>query len=146
MASDRIFGAVVTLIALAYIASATQIQTSFMADPVGPKTFPILIGAVAAICGIVIILKPDEDPAWPELRTLGALAVAVVVLVAYAYALKPLGFLIPTAVTAAILSYQIHPNTKQAALAGIGLSLGLFIIFKFALGLSLFGLPSFLTH
>lgn len=146
MASDRIFGAVVTLIALAYIASATQIQTSFMADPVGPKTFPILIGAVAAICGIVIILKPDEDPAWPELRTLGALAVAVVVLVAYAYALKPLGFLIPTAVTAAILSYQIHPNTKQAALAGIGLSLGLFIIFKFALGLSLFGLPSLLTH
>lgn len=146
MASDRIFGAVVTLIALAYVASATQIQTSFMADPVGPKTFPILIGAVAAICGIVIILKPDEDPAWPELRTLGALAVAVVVLVAYAYALKPLGFLIPTAVTAAILSYQIHPNTKQAALAGIGLSLGLFIIFKFALGLSLFGLPSFLTH
>ncbi len=44
MASDRIFGAVVTLVALAYVVSATQIQTSFLADPVGPpRTFPILV-------------------------------------------------------------------------------------------------------
>ncbi len=145
MASDRIFGAVVTLIALAYIASATQIQTSFMADPVGPKTFPILVGAVAAICGIIMCLKPDEDPEWPELATLGSLLIAVVVLIGYAYALKPLGFILPTAVTPAILSYQINPRPAHAAIAGVGLSLGLFVIFKFALGLSLFGLPKFVT-
>jgi putative tricarboxylic transport membrane protein len=107
MISDRIFGAVVTLVALAYIASATQIQTSFLSDPVGPKTFPMLIGAVAAICGIIVVLRPDEDPEWPQLQTLGALVFSVIVLVCYAYALKPLGFLLPTAVTAAILSYQI---------------------------------------
>ena len=141
MASDRIFGAVVTLVALAYIASATQIQTSFMADPVGPRTFPIIIGAVAALCGLIVVLRPDPDPEWPELATLGALVVAVVVLVAYAYALKPLGFLIPTAIAAGILSYQISPRAVPAVLAGIGLSLGLFVIFKFALGLGLVPLP-----
>ena len=144
MASDRIFGAVVTLVALAYVASATQIQTSFLADPVGPRTFPILVGAVAAFCGILVALKPDEDPEWPALATLGALLVAVVVLVGYAYALKPLGFILPTAVTAAILSYQINPNGKNAALAGVGLSVGLFFIFKFALGLGLVALPAVL--
>lgn len=142
MISDRIFGAVVTLVALAYIASATQIQTSFLSDPVGPKTFPMLIGAVAAICGIIVVLRPDEDPEWPQLQTLGALVFSVIVLVCYAYALKPLGFLLPTAVTAAILSYQISPRPVPAALAGAGLSLGLFAIFKFALGLSLFALPA----
>ncbi|WP_412563750.1 tripartite tricarboxylate transporter TctB family protein [Thalassobius sp. MITS945101] len=142
MISDRIFGAVVTLVALAYIASATQIQTSFLSDPVGPKTFPMLIGAVAAICGIIVVLRPDEDPEWPQLQTLGALLFSVIVLVCYAYALKPLGFLLPTAVTAAILSYQISPRPVPAALAGAGLSLGLFAIFKFALGLSLFALPA----
>lgn len=142
MISDRIFGAVVTLVALAYIASATQIQTSFLSDPVGPKTFPMLIGAVAAICGIIVVLRPDEDPEWPQLQTLGALLFSVIVLVCYAYALKPLGFLLPTAVTAAILSYQIRPRPVPAALAGAGLSLGLFAIFKFALGLSLFALPA----
>jgi putative tricarboxylic transport membrane protein len=49
MSSDRIFGLVTLFVALAFIASATQIQASFLADPVGPKTFPIIIGIVAAI-------------------------------------------------------------------------------------------------
>lgn len=145
MASDRIFGAVVTLVALAYIASATQIQSSFMADPVGPRTFPILIGSVAALCGIIVAVKPDPDPDWPMLATFGSLAVAVLVLVGYAYALKPLGFLIPTAITASILSYQIEPRAGRAVLAGIGLSIGLFLIFKFALGLGLVPFPKSLT-
>jgi len=36
-------------------------------------------------------------------------------------------------VAASILSYQISPNAKRAVLAGIGLSLGLFVVFKFIL-------------
>lgn len=144
MKSDRIFGLVGLLIALAYVASATQIQTSFLADPVGPKTFPIIIGVVAAICCLVMLFRPDPDPEWPDAPTWVALAVAVVVLVGYAYALKPLGFLLPTAIAAGILSYQISPNKKAAAVAGVCLSLGLFVLFKFALGLSLVGLPHFM--
>ena len=141
MASDRIFGLVVTLTALAYIASATQIQTSFLADPVGPKMFPILVGSVAILCGVILMLRPDPDPDWPAIRTFLALAVTVIVLVAYAYSLKPLGFLIPTAITASILSYQIEPRANRAVFAGISLSVGLFVIFKFALGLGLFAFP-----
>ena len=145
MASDRIFGLVALFVALAYMASATQIQTSFLSDPVGPKAFPILVGGVAALASLVLILRPDPDPDWPALATFGALLVAVIVLVGYAYALKPLGFLLPTALAAGILSYQISPQPRAAVLTGVGLSLGLFAIFKFALGLSLFALPRWLT-
>lgn len=145
MASDRLFGLVALFVALAYIASATQIQTSFLADPVGPRSFPILVGAVAAISSLVMIFRPDPDPDWPILRTWGSLAVAVVVLVGYAYSLKPMGFIVPTAIAAAILSYQISPNRKMAALSGAGLSVGLFILFKFALGLGLVAFPKGLT-
>lgn len=141
MISDRIFGLVVLMVALAYIVSATQIQTSFLSDPVGPKTFPMLIGGVAALCGLVLIVRPDSDPEWPMVKTLFKLLISVVVLVGYAYALKPLGFLLPTAITAAILSYQISPRVVPAALAGVGLSVGLFILFKFALGLGLVAFP-----
>jgi len=141
MASDRIFGLVVLFVALAYIASATQIQTSFLADPVGPKAFPMLIGAVAALSALVLIVKPDPDPDWPASRTFGALLIAVIVLVGYAYALKPFGFILPTAVAAGILSYQISPRPRAAALSGIGLSAGLFVLFKFALGLGLVAWP-----
>src|SRR5210317_648479 len=133
MKSDRIFGLVGLLIALAYMASATQVQTSFLSDPVGPKTFPLMIGAVAAISCLVMLFRPDPDPDWPDAPTWGALALAVVVLVGYAYALKPLGFLLPTAIAAGILSYQISPNRKAAAIAGVCLSIGLFVLFRFAL-------------
>lgn len=141
MVSDRLFGLVVLMTALAYIASATQIQTSFLTDPVGPKAFPILVGAVAAFSALVMIIKPDPSPQWPGLRTFGALFVALVVLVAYAYALKPFGFLLPTAVTAAILSYQISPRALRAVLTGVGLSVGLFVLFKYALKLGLVPFP-----
>ncbi len=141
MASDRIFGLVILFVALGYIASATQIQTSFLSDPVGPKAFPMLIGAVAAISALVLIFKPDPDPNWPGIRTFGAILIAVIVLVGYAYMLKPMGFIIPTVFAAGILSYQISPRAIPAAITGAGLSVGLFLLFKFALGLGLVAFP-----
>ena len=139
--SDRLFGLFILIIALAYIASAFQIESSFLSDPVGPRAFPIAVGFVAALSALYLIIKPDEDPDWPTSRTFGALAVAALVLIAYAFLLKPLGFLVPTAIAAGLLSYQISPNAKKAALTGIGLSIGLFVLFRFVLGLSLFGFP-----
>jgi len=141
MSSDRLFGLVVLMVALAFIASATQVQTSFLQDPVGPKTFPILIGVVSAISALVMIFKPDPDPQWPASRTLLNLFIALVVLIAYAFALKPFGFLLPTAVTAAVLSYQISPRAVPAMLTGVGLSIGLFVLFKYALKLGLVPFP-----
>jgi len=143
--SDRIFGLVTVGVALAYVASATQVQTSFLADPVGPKAFPMIVGSIAALCGAVMVLRPDAEPDWPELRTLGAILVSVIALVIYAYTLKPLGFLLPTAVVAGLLSYQIDPRGLRAILSGIGLSVSLFVLFRFVLDLSLVGLPKFIT-
>lgn len=145
MASDRIFGLIILFASLGYIAAATQIQTSFLADPVGPKAFPMLIGGVAAVSALALIFRPDPDPLWPGLRIWGALAVAVIVLIAYAYALKPFGFLIPTAITAAVLSFQISSRPLPALLTGAGLSVGLFVLFKYVLDLGLVALPKGLS-
>lgn len=139
--SDRIVGAAVVLIALAFFISAGQLETPFFADPLGPKTFPRIVAAVAALCGLVMILSPDESPDWPAASVLARLGLAVIVLVAYAYALKPLGFLLPTALAASLLSYQIKPRVLGAVLTGALLAAILFLIFKYALGLSLFAFP-----
>lgn len=139
--SDRIFGLVIIAAALGFIASATQIQVSFLTDPIGPKTFPYMIGGVMIVAALSIILKPDADPNWPPLFTFARLAITILVLVGYAYALKPLGFLIPTMFAAGFISYQISPRPLPAVLTGLGLAIGLFIIFKFALGLGLVALP-----
>ena len=135
MASDRIFGLVTLITAVAYIAAATQIQTNFFSGEFLPKLFPLLIGGVAAVCSLMLIFKPDPDPEWPALRTFGSMAVAVLVLAVYAVLLAPLGFVLPTMLAAGILSYQISPRIGPAIAAGVGLSLGLFVLFKYALGL-----------
>lgn len=142
--SDRITGLIVAVLALAFFASASQLESPFFADPVGPKTFPYIIATVAFISGVTMVVLPDPEPKWPGLTMLGRISIAVVVLVFYAYALKPLGFLLPTALAAGALSYQIVPSRLPAALIGIGLSGVLFVIFKFALGLGLFALPRWL--
>lgn len=139
--SDRLFGLIVLIGSVAYFMAAANIPTSFLVDPVGPKLFPRLISSVAGLCALLIIIKPDAEPEWPGTGTWLRLAVALAVLVAYAYTLKPLGFLIPTAVAAGVLSYQIQSGRIAAILTGIGLSGGLFLIFKFALGLSLLPIP-----
>jgi len=140
--TDRLFGLVALFTGLSYVYAATGIQAGFLPDPVGSKTFPMLVGGVGALCGLLIALKPDQPgPVWPGVRTLLALALACVVLVGYAYALKPLGFLLPTAVAAGVLSYQIRPRPLPALLTGLGLSGGLFLLFKFILGLGLVAVP-----
>ncbi len=135
MASDRIFGLVALITAVAYLAAATQIQTNLFSGEYLPKLFPILIGGVAAICALFMMFRPDPEPDWPAAGSWINMGVAVVVLAIYAVMLKPLGFILPTAIAAGILSYQISPRPGPAAIAGVGLSLGLFALFKFALGL-----------
>ena len=145
MKTDRIFGLGVICVALAYIASATQIQIGFLSDPVGSRTFPYILGAVAVVCGLVIALRPDGEPAWPSLATLGRIALALVVMYGFAIALRPIGFLLPAAVASAALSYLIAPRPVAAIVSGLGLSIGLFVIFKFGLGLGVAAFGRVLT-
>ena len=139
--SDRLTGLIVIVVALAFFVGATQLESPFFADPLGPKTFPMMISSVALIAGMVMVLRPDEPPQWPELVTIGRLILATIILVFYAYSLKPFGFLLSTTAAAAALSYQIKTNFFHSLLTGLGLSAGLFLIFKFVLGLSLSAFP-----
>ena len=133
--SDRIFGLVVILAALAYIASALQLQTSFLSDPMGSKSFPIGLGVVAILCGVIMIFRPEEEVDWPGPGAIIKIAISVIVMIAYAYSLKPFGFLLPTTLAAGILSYLITPRLTFNIIAGISLAVGLYILFRYGLGL-----------
>lgn len=139
--ADRIFGVVMVIVALGYILSAMSIQTSFLSDPVGPRVFPYLVAGVVLISSMFMILRPDPEVEWPRGPMMLQMLLALVVLLAYAMLIKPLGFIIPTVIAAGILSWQINPRPALAAVTGLGLGIGLFVLFKFILGLGLQGLP-----
>ncbi|MCB1334663.1 MAG: tripartite tricarboxylate transporter TctB family protein [Roseivivax sp.] len=141
MAGDRIFGAVMIVVALGYILSATTIQVPLFPDPVGPKTFPFMIGGGVIVCALYMMFRPDPEADWPPLRSLLSLVIATIVMIGYTYTLKPLGFLIPTALAAGILSYQLSPRPVAAILTGVGLAVGLFVLFRYGLDLGLQPFP-----
>ncbi|PIP97329.1 MAG: hypothetical protein COW75_06840, partial [Rhodobacterales bacterium CG18_big_fil_WC_8_21_14_2_50_71_9] len=105
--SDRILGGVSIALAAFFVWQATLIELSFLSDPVGPKTFPIIIAAVLGLSGVAVILRPDAPAAWPALGRLLEIAVTAGVLCAYALSLPQVGFLLATAVAAAFLSWRL---------------------------------------
>ena len=135
--SDRILGGASVVLAIFFIWAATQIELSFLSDPVGPKTFPIIIGVMVGVAGLVIMLRPDPEPQWPALGRILEIVAAVVVMVAYAELLPELGFVIATAIAAAFLSWRLGAGPIQAVIAGIAISVGIYVIFHLILGLSL---------
>ena len=139
--SDRITGLLTICVALAFFSSATQLELPFFSDPLGPKAFPMAVSGMALIAGIMMFIRPDQEPEWPVLSTFIKLFITTLILVIYAYSLKPLGFIIPTALASAAISYQIKPNLWKSMIIGVSLSVVLFLIFKFGLGLGLYAFP-----
>lgn len=135
--SDRIFGAVGLCLALFYGWATLQIQESFLSDAVGPKTFPLVIAVILGLSSLVILLRPDPDPVWPSLARLAEILAAVVVMILYAEFLPVVGFLIATAFASAYLTWRLGTGPLQSIVVGVATSIGIYVIFKLVLGLSL---------
>lgn len=135
--SDRILGGIGLTLSLFYIWAATLIQESFASDAIGPKTFPIIIAVVMALASLVFILRPDPEPRWPSLNRLAEIFFAVVVTFLYAWVLPELGFLISTALAAGYLTWRLGTRPLPSVLVGVLTSLGIYVVFRMILGLSL---------
>ncbi|MCT7377042.1 tripartite tricarboxylate transporter TctB family protein [Chelativorans salis] len=135
--SDRILGGTCLLLSMLYIYFAAQTQVGFISDPMGPKAFPIAVGVVLALAALYTLFKPDPEPVWPHLGRFGEIVFAVVVMVAYTYALPEFGFVISTSVTAGLLSWRLGAGPVAASIAGVTIAVGIFVIFRLVLKLSL---------
>lgn len=135
--SDRILGGVGMLLALMFIWQATLIQESPFSDVVGPTVFPIIIGVVLALSSVYFMLKPDVSPTWPASGRLFEIVMAIAVMVIYAQMLPVAGFVIATAVASAYLTWRLGTAPLQSLLIGVLTSVGIYVVFRLILGLSL---------
>ena len=135
--SDRALGVACIILAAAYAWFASKTPVSFMSDPLGPKAFPYIIAGVLALAGIYPIVRPDPKPDWPAPGRLLEIVFATAVLVGYTYALREVGFVASTAVAAALLSWRLAARPVAAVIAGISISVGIYVVFHMILGLSL---------
>jgi putative tricarboxylic transport membrane protein len=135
--SDRLFGGITLLLALAFIAGATQIEAALIFDSLGPSVFPIIIGVLLAISSVYLVLRPDPEPDWPEARRVVEIGLALVVMLAYTFLLEPLGFVLATALAASLLSWRLGAPLAVAGMSGVGIAVGIYVVFHLILGLSL---------
>jgi putative tricarboxylic transport membrane protein len=140
--SDRILGLIVLALAIWYGWTAGNYEASF-GDPLGPAAFPRMLAVPAALLSLFLILRPDPDPDWvvgrPALRQVATVAV----LLAYAFFLEELGYILATALGAIAMSRLLGAGWMKSAAAGVVLAAALFITFDTLLGLPLPLYPRF---
>jgi len=125
------------LLAATYTWTARGFDPGFMSDPLGPSTFPYLLGSVLGITALYLLVRPDAPATWPVPRHLLQMGLVVVVLLAYAGLLEWLGFLIATTLTVTVLGWRLGARMRTAVLTGIGVSLAVYGLFDMLLELPL---------
>ncbi|WP_336366133.1 tripartite tricarboxylate transporter TctB family protein [Marinobacter sp. C2H3] len=137
-AGDRILGLGLLVLALAYGWAAQQWPEPFGgAEGVGPETFPTILSVMLVAGSLYLMIRPDPDAQWPAAKSLMELVIALVVLVAYAFLLEPLGFVISTTLAVGTLSWRMGATPGKALATGAVSAVLVFGLFNYGLSLSL---------
>lgn len=137
---DRIIGALLLVFALGAWWLSHDLETGFM-QPIGPGEYPRLISLPLGALSLLLILRPGLNQRWPGRAALVRQALTLLVLGCYAGLVKPLGFLPASLVTVVLLVRLFGAAWKPALVSGSVLTLSLYALFEFLLGMPLPNMP-----
>ena len=126
--SDRLTGALFAAIAVWYGYTA-QFYTMDFADPLGPSAFPQVLAVPFGLLAVYLMLRPDPDPEWVLGGRLVKQAGIIALLIVYSQVLGIFGFVLSTAVLAALLSLSLGARPIPAILSGAASGVGFFFMF-----------------
>lgn len=132
---DRALALVLLAIALGAIWHAQSLEVPFAGDPVGPRAFPTVIGAVLGVAALAIAIRPSAG--WAMARQAWPGVVCVLAMLAYGFALAPLGFIIATALLCIVIARAFGGRWTQAVLVAVLTGPGLFLLLDIVLDLPL---------
>ena len=143
----RAWGLILLAIAVAVLAGTTAIRSQEGYAATGPRFAPLLVGVLLLVLSLLFlartVVRPDielAERAAREAATTGFARPAAVVaaLVAYAFLMEPLGYVVATALffvaTARILGSRA---LLRDALAGVAIGLVMYVAFTQFLGVDL---------
>lgn len=136
MTTVRLLNVAIFVIAALYTWYGSAYTVSF-GDVLGPSVFPVIVGIPIMLLSGSLVVFPGGGIDWPERPNVIRQVVALVVLVAYAWLLKPLGFPIATFGLIAALGIALGGAPTKALALGAAMSLGLWVLFDQILGLPL---------
>lgn len=127
--SDRIFGLIWLAVSITIGALAWQIHAPFSYEPVGPRSFPLLLAALMAACSIWLILRPGPPIRWPGPAMFKRIVTMFVVLLAYALVFQWLGFMLATALLTVGLGRLFGGSWTQCVVGGVAMGISFYVLF-----------------
>lgn len=135
--SEKILGGVLLFISLAGMWIARSLEAPISYEPVGPRAFPMLVLALLGICAVALMLEKKSDTTWPPAAVLQHIGVLFLIVLAYAWLFDKLGFVLSTALMVIPIARFFGSSWKQGVFGGVGLGVGLFILFDRLLDVAL---------
>lgn len=137
---DRIAGVLLLLVAVAAWWLSYD-YTSGFGQTVGPGAFPRLVSVPLGLLSLYLVVRPGMNQRWPERAALIRQLCLLVLLMVYAGLIQPLGFLPTALLTVTLMIRLFGASWRQALPFGLLLTLGLYLLFEFALGMPLPDMP-----
>ena len=139
--ADAVCGLIALAFGAAFAFEAQRINDPG-ADVIGPGAFPFLLGLIIAACGAALCVMAlhgarhtDERPAQARWLVLGA---ALALLGVYTHSLTAFGFLLATTLFVAVcLALLGKRGLVRLSLAGLAVSIAVFVLFGLVLGVDL---------
>lgn len=136
--NDRVFGMLMLILAVAYGWKATQFPVPFGGhESVGPETFPIMLSIILGISSIYMIVRPDPDEKWTTVTMLIELSIVVLAMLAFAWAIEPIGFMPAATLVVSFLSWRMGASVAKSLVTGVTSSVIIFFLFNNVLELAL---------
>lgn len=135
--TDRTLGIIILLISIFYIYATSIIQISFISDTIGPKGFPYIIAFFLFGSSIWLIFFPKFQATWPKTKKIIEVLATAAIFFLYAFVLPYLGFVTSTILLTTYISWKMGAVILIAFIYGIIISITIFILFNYVLGLSL---------
>lgn len=140
-AGDRFAGVTLLIVAIAAWWLSYD-YTSGFGQTVGPGVFPRLVSAPLGLLSLYLIVRPGMNQRWPKRAALIRQSCLLLLLMVYAGLIQPLGFLPTALLTVTLMIRLFGANWRQALPFGLLLTLSLYALFEFALGMPLPDMPS----
>lgn len=137
--AERIGATVVLLLGAGYLWEAIFMEEVTIGDPLGPKVFPIILGALMVALGFSLLIRPvGVSSSQPFTKTAAYALVLAVLLCAYSFGIESIGYPAATFLFLFVASRLLGEKSWVAGLViPLALSLGVYGLFTRVLDIPL---------
>jgi len=127
---DRLAALVLLAVAGIYWLEARRFVTGFIADPIGPRAFPNVLGTVLAVSSVSLLIgHGGEERAWPTGRFWRRWGLVTAGLLLYAAVLTTLGFIVATVLLSTLVAMVFGARPGRAVAFALVASIPIYFVF-----------------